>query len=310
MTSSPQKSLYTQIPGRSIPLGDSTEVPVCTPEFRKSNGSYLKKRGLYLLNRFLRKGCFETVGSPWLPGFWILSASEAASLVRSKGLRANSLNVVITSAPVVDQNWRSFKGEPLMVIENVWSSFEEYAVSMKKKYRQRLRKALQLDSVLEKRWLDAAHYEDCAALLEATLMDKVVVLPGDLTLLLERFEGMFETDFQIEGFYDQGRLVAFISTVRDGDTLRAMHYGAAVDAPANMYSFAMFSVIQRGIEAGVSKINLGRTATEIKSTYGAVPEHNYFSFYTESVLFKSALAVAARRYTPKDFELRSPFKDE
>jgi hypothetical protein len=77
-----------------------------------------------------------------------------------------------------------------------------------------------------------------------------------------------------------------------------------------MYSFAMFSVIQRGIEAGVSKINLGRTATEIKSAYGAVPEHNYFSFYTESMLFKSALAVAARRYTPKDFELRSPFKDE
>lgn len=303
-----QNSLFTQIPGRNIHLSDNTEVPVCTPEFRKSNGSYLKKRGLHLLNKFLRKGCFETVGSPWLPGFWVMTEHEALALASDSGLRANSLNLVITSEPMHAAHWCSFRGEPLMVIENRWKSFDEYGGAMKKKYRQRLKKAMELDAQLEKRWLDESYHEACATLLEQTLMDKVVVLPQDLTALLGRFKSMFGADFQLEGFFKNGELIAFISTIKDGDTLRAMHYGAAVDAPANMYSYAMFSVIQRGIESGTTKINLGRTATEIKSTYGAIAEENYFSFYTQSILFKSALNLAKHRYTPKTFELRSPFK--
>ena len=167
---------------------------------------------------------------------------------------------------------------------------------------------MELDAQLEKRWLDESYHEACATLLEKTLVDKVVVLPQDLTALLGKFNSMFGADFQLEGYFNNGELMAFISTIKDGDTLRAMHYGALSTAPVGMYSYAMFSVIQRGIESGTIKINLGRTATEIKSTYGAKAEENYFSFYTQSILFKSALNLAKHRYTPKTFELRSPFK--
>jgi len=310
MTLTTQKSLYTRLPGRYLRIDDSqVEIPVCTPEFRKSNGSYLKKRGLHLLNRFLQKGRFETVGSPWLPGFWVMNQSESLALARNEELRPNSLNLVITSEPVEGPNWHSFLGEPLMLLENNWTTFEEYAGGMKKKYRQRLRKAMALGETLEKRWLNTEDYKECAVLLEHTLMDKVVVLPEDLEELLQRFREMFGDAFRIQGFYRGGELMAFISTISDGSILRAMHYGAREDAPHHTYSFAMFSVIERGITQGYRTINLGRTATEIKSTYGAVPSSNYFSFYTRNVFFKSILRVAALRYTPKKFELRSPFKE-
>ena len=70
----------------------------------------------------------------------------------------------------------------------------------------------------------------------------------------------------------------------------------------------MFETIHRGIEGGFDEINLGRTATEIKSTYGAVARENYFSFYTGRPLLKMILRAAKKRYKLKEYTLRSPFK--
>lgn len=308
MNSIQEKSVISLIPGRIIRIDEATEVPVCTPEFRKSNGSYLKRRGLVLLNRFLQTGYFETIGSPWFPGFWMLSKQEALQLSAQKTLSASSLNLVITDEPVREGDWFSFKGEPFMVVENEWDSFEDYADSMKKKYRARLKKAIRLEEQVEIKVLDTQHIPSCALLLERTLMDKVVVLPRNLEVLLERYNEVFSEKFVLHGFFVKEELVGFLSTVRDGDTLRAMHYGSGANAPEGMYSLAMFNVIRYGIELGVNHINLGRTATEIKSTYGAVAHENYFSFFTTNRFFRVLLKVASKRYKSKEYVLRSPFK--
>jgi len=63
-----------------------------------------------------------------------------------------------------------------------------------------------------------------------------------------------------------------------------------------------------GIEGGYQKVSLGRTATEIKSTYGAEPEVNYFSFYSANWFFRVMLKLAQNRYKPKSYILRRPFK--
>ena len=87
-----------------------------------------------------------------------------------------------------------------------------------------------------------------------------------------------------------------------------MHYGAFDEAPDGLYSLLMFEVIHRGIEGGFAEINLGRTATEIKSTYGAQARENFFSFYTNKPVLRMILKVAYKRYRPKSYTLRSPFK--
>lgn len=308
MHSIQEKSVISQIPGRVIHLNENLDVPVCTPEFRKSNGSYLKRRGLLLLNRFLQKGCFETIGSPWFPGFWMLSRAQALEFNVDQKLNDSSLNLVVTHEPMNDDRWFSFKGEPFMVVENEWSSFEQYADTMKKKYRARLKKAMRLEEQVDIRVLDEEHYSSCAMLLERTLMDKVVVLPRNLESLLQRYKEVFSEKFVLHGFFVQDELVGFISTVEDGQTLRAMHYGAGEAAPEGMYSLAMFHVIRYGIGLGLQHINLGRTATEIKSTYGAVAHENYFSFFTGNRFFRILLKIASKRYKAKEYVLRSPFK--
>ena len=62
------------------------------------------------------------------------------------------------------------------------------------------------------------------------------------------------------------------------------------------------------LQGGFNEINLGRTATEIKSTYGAVARDNYFSFYTTKPLLKLVLRIAKKKYQPKEYTLRTALK--
>tara|TARA_B100000795_G_C22724374_1_gene408817 strand:- start:241 stop:1179 length:939 start_codon:yes stop_codon:yes gene_type:complete len=306
-----EKSILTHVQGRIVQYDNNTKgLPICIPKFRRSSGSYLKKRGLKMINAFVRKGVLEVVGSPWLPGFWVQKPEVLQSLVRSLNFKLPKLLMGVSDTPVSQKNWTSFRAEPFMVLDNRWNSFQEYMDSMKTKYRSRLKKATRFKDGYD--IVELEHNENnitwCAGMLERTLTDKVAVLPIDLKELIIRFRVWFKEDYKIFGIHDKGELKGFISVVEDGECLRAMHYGTLKSNPDMMYSLAMFHVIEYGIEHGFKRINLGRTATEIKSTYGAQAAENHFSFYTRNVLLKFALYIAKRTYVPKEYKVRSPFK--
>ena len=306
-----EKSISTHVQGRIVQYDNNTAgLPICIPKFRRSSGSYLKKRGLKMVNALVRKGVLEVVGSPWLPGFWIQKPEVLQSLVRSLNLKLPILLMGVSDTPVSEKNWTSFRAEPFMIVDNKWNSFQEYSDSMKTKYRSRLKKAMRFKDGYETVELEQNenNITRCAGMLEKTLTDKVAVLPIDLSELIIRFKVWFKGDFKIFGIHDKGELKGFISVVEDGECLRAMHYGTLKSNPDMMYSLAMFHVIEYGIEHGFKQINLGRTATEIKSTYGARAAENHFLFYTRNVLLKLVLYVAKRTYVPKEYTLRSPFK--
>ena len=163
---------------------------------------------------------------------------------------------------------------------------------------------------LEERILmpDEDDFSTAAQLLTTTLTDKVVAMPENLGWLLELYQAGFGSSFKIHGFFLEDRLIGFLSIVEDGTLLRAMHFGSSDSSPNDFYSYAMFYVIRLGIEGGYQKVSLGRTATEIKSSYGAEPEENYFSFYSENWFFRGLLKLAQKRYQPKSYILRRPFK--
>ena len=284
-----------------------------TPELRRSSGKYLTLRGLRLTNAIIRKDILQVAGSPWLPGFWNLSAEKAeVALQAFKGQGASCrLFLSFTDAPVRSKGWHSYKGDPYMVLPISWSSFDEYVADMKKKYLARVRKVQKSNEGIRVEVLpkEGPQFEQCVAMLEATLKDKVVALPGNLEHLLRTFNRCFGGAFKLFGFYSGEKLVGFISCIEDGPVLRAMHFGQSDDAPEDFYSHAMFTLIGHGITTGVQKVHLGRTATEIKSTYGAVPEENYFSFYSSSRFFQFLMRLADRYYRPKAYTLRSPFGD-
>ncbi len=284
------------------------ELFITTPSFRQGNASFLKSRGLQLLNAMAALKV-QVLGSFWLPGMHIYSANDIQSIPTIGALPKSLLFVGATTEPVNNYNWYSFKGDPLMVVENRWGSVEDYVNSFKKKYRARYRKAMELGSTVETFYVNQPDdFEDCCQMFQSTLAPKVAALPENLSLLLEGFGSWFGEDYKVLAAKQDGRIIGFIGYLKDGEVLRAMHYGAIEDAPGGLYSLLMFEVIHRGIEGGFSEINLGRTATEIKSTYGAVARDNYFSFYTTKPLLKLVLRIAKNRYQPKGYILRSALK--
>ena len=308
-----ENAIIGKLPGRLITLEDGVLLPLTQPLVRRSSGQYARQRRLAVLNRWIRKGILQVVGSPWLPGFWVLPPEDATrALVAIKQERLPvKLLLAVTGEPMsAKKNWYSFKADPLMTVAVQWTSFESYGQEMKKKYRARLNKALKSNADVEVRVLSAneAEFTKAAQLLAATLTDRVVAMPENLAWLLAMYQECFGSSFKMHGFFLHGILIGFISTVEDGKLLRAMHYGSSDNSPNDFYSYTMFYAIRLGIEGGFEKVSLGRTATEIKSTYGAEPEENYFSFYTENWFFRWLLKLAQNRYQPKSYVLRSPFK--
>jgi predicted N-acyltransferase len=305
----PKSSTLSKLPGRIyLHPTSGEELLITTPSFRQGNASFLKSRGLQLLNA-LAAMKVQVLGSFWLPGMHVYTSDEIKGIPSIHGLVKTSLFVGTTSEPVLENNWYSFKGDPLMVVENCWENVDQYVDSLKKKYRARYRKAMELAATVETFYVDShSDFEDCCEMFQHTLAPKVAALPQDLSLLLEGFGSWFGEDYKVLAAKQDGRIIGFIGYLSDGEVLRAMHYGAAGDAPNGLYSLLMFKVIHRGIEGGFKEINLGRTATEIKSTYGAVARENYFSFYTTKPLLKLVLRIAKKKYQPKEYILRSALK--
>lgn len=280
-----------------------------SPTFRKGNASALKRRGLGFINA-LAKMKVQVLGSFWLPGLHIYTAHSLKSLVSVNGIHPRKILVATTSEKIELQNWFSLKGDPFMIVENRWKTVDQYAASLKKKYRARYKKALALKNQLD--FVEIESKEGlikCSELLAQTLESKVVALPKDISSLIEGFKEWFGSDYLVVGAFSQGDVIGFIGYIKTPTALRAMHYGATSNAPDGLYSALMFEVIERGIQLEVLEINLGRTATEIKSTYGAVPRDNYFSFYTRNPIMKCVLSVVQWRYKPKEYILRAPFKE-
>lgn len=305
----PKSSKFSQMPGKVLSHPKTgEELLFSAPSFRKGNSSFLKSRGLQLLNA-LAALKVQVVGSFWLPGMHLFTPEQLEDMRTIPGVPNHSLFVGTSDAPVAAKNWYSFQGDPLMVVENRWDSVEEYVASFKKKYRARYRKAMELNESLETFYVSSEQdFQECCAMFQATLAPKVAALPDNLSVLLEGFGHWFGDSYQVLAAQKNGQIVGFIGYLKDGNVLRAMHYGALDEAPDGLYSLLMFEVIHRGIEGGFAEINLGRTATEIKSTYGAQARENFFSFYTNKPVLRMILKVAYKRYRPKSYTLRSPFK--
>ena len=71
----------------------------------------------------------------------------------------------------------------------------------------------------------------------------------------------------------------------------------------------MYDLIQYSIFNKKKTINIGRTATEIKSTLGAVPIENSFVLFTKSIILRFLLNLYTNYiHKTQVYTLRNPFK--
>lgn len=298
---------------------NGTTFPVSFMELSKPTGKYVYRVFIKLFNLFGRKGYIRIIGNACAPGiaFPNLSNIKAKELL---GSTENNCGVLIANV-LGNEKYElgtTIPAEPFMVIrlmENL-NTIQDYLQLFSSKYRVRAQKVLKnsndiiakpLHDLPPNKWI-----AQCGQLLYHSLQDKTIAIGQNLSQLIHCYQKSLGSNFKVLGYYLDGKIVGFISFIQDDKMIHATHLGIDMQLPLNysLYQRMMYDLVSYSIENKITFINLGRTATEIKSTIGAVPVENSFIIFTKN----PALHFINKFYTKyihkkPEYILRNPFKN-
>jgi hypothetical protein len=215
-------------------------------------------------------------------------------------------------------DYSSFLVEPNMIIEldKKWKCFDDYLAAMTSKYRKRakaiikksqtvVRKELSYEEILENRkrimeLYDAVHLKAKFRLASLTI---------DYFADMKR---MLPDNFTLTAYYVDGKMAAFRTTFIDGHSTEAHFVGLdyKINPQHDIYFNMLYDYAKEGIERGVSKVYLGRTASEIKSTLGAKAYDLTCYVRHRNPLSNRIIRPFIDYLKPSEWIPRNPFKDE
>lgn len=196
-----------------------------------------------------------------------------------------------------------------------WRQFDDYLNSLHSKYRVRARRAFRLLDGVRTRELSLEEirhregelyglYQQVAASVEFNMA----------TLDPEYFFGLKEEmgdAFHLIGYFLEGRLLGFYSTIENGEELEAhfMGFDQQYNRDYQLYLNMLFDMIGMGIGLGVRYISFARTAMEIKSSVGAVAEDLKCYIRHRSPVVHALIRPLVKWLQPSlEWEPRHPFK--
>ena len=177
-------------------------------------------------------------------------------------------------------DYASMHVEPNMIItlQPEWHSFDDYKNALKSKYRVKANKADSKSGTLEAKLFTEkdikTHKNELQDLYQNTINNadfNAQILNLDTYINLKK---AFNEKFIVKGYFLEGKLVGFLSAMQNKTNLDAHFIG--IDYSHNkkyaIYPRILNDYVRLGIATKSHQINLGRTASEIKSTLGAEPE--------------------------------------
>lgn len=213
-------------------------------------------------------------------------------------------------------NYYSFNVEPNMVlhINEGWRSFDDYLEAMKTKYRVKAKRALMLSNDIE---VKKTTVKDIKFLLpQITALYKKVSNRADFNLgdfNLETYMSLknkLGDNYILKTFWYREKLVGFMSGLINPNSLDAHFVG--IDYELNkglaIYQKMLYSYVTIAIESRLSIINFGRTASEIKSSIGAVPQDLTCYIRHKKSITNKFLKPFLNYIEPKPFKQKKPFK--
>lgn len=176
------------------------------------------------------------------------------------------------------EGFSEFNIEPNMIVDipGGLNSIDDYVALFSKKYRKRARTIFESKAELEERELkeeDLLNYKARMFALYEGIFEqakfKLLKLPEDYFI---RVKSQFRELFHVKGFFLGEELLAFGSCFSMPDGNMEAHYigfDYALNLKYNLYQNLLYSLIGEAIRKKSKWVNLGRTASEIKTTVGA-----------------------------------------
>ena len=212
--------------------------------------------------------------------------------------------------------YSEIKVEPNMIVQldSQWKTFEDYKNILKSKYRVKANKADSTSNDLETRLFTEHDFETYKDELQALYQNTITNASFNAQVLnlntYIHLRASFKDDFIVKAYFLENKLVGFLTALVDKNALDAHFIG--LDYKLNkshaIYPRILNDYIRIGIQKQVTSINLGRTASEIKTTIGANPLELNCYIKHKNLFLNSLIKPFFRRIKIKEFKQHSPFK--
>jgi predicted N-acyltransferase len=213
-------------------------------------------------------------------------------------------------------SYNPFSVEPNMMLQlnESWQTFDDYLAAMKTKFRVKAKKAFKQSAPLKIENIDIENIEGKVA--EMTTLYKKVAASSNFNLgnfNLETYKDLKEKlgeNYILKAFYLDEKLVGFMSGIINNTSLDAHFVG--IDYQLNreyaIYQRMLYDYIEIAINKKLKTINFGRTASEIKSSVGAVPQDLTMYLRHKKRITNRILKLFLQRIQPTPFQQKFPFK--
>ncbi len=215
-----------------------------------------------------------------------------------------------------DYNYHPFSVEPNMVLtlDNSWKNFEDYLAAMKTKFRVKAKKAMQLSSCIKVENITSKNIE--SQLPKMSELYQKVATNATFNLAdfnLETYKDLKENlgeNYILKSYWLDDQIVGFMSGIINNNSLDAHFVG--IDYKLNreyaIYQRILYDYIEIAINKTLKTINFGRTASEIKSSVGAVPQDLTMYLRHKKRITNRILKLFLQRVQPTPFRQNFPFK--
>lgn len=205
------------------------------------------------------------------------------------------------------KGYTEFEIQPNMVLELPFRSFDEYLQAMSTKYRTRAKRAFKKLDGIEKREL--THPEILAELPVIYRLYKDIANNAGFNMVdlnehyLAALKKDFGDHFTMNAYYLDGKLLAFYTTIQNGEELEAhfLGYEKSLNHDYQLYLNILYDIVAAGISSESKHIVFARTALEIKSSVGAVAHDLYCYLRHQNTM--------ANRFVPTILDYLKPVEE-
>ncbi|CAI8385534.1 MAG: Uncharacterised protein [Polaribacter sejongensis] len=215
-----------------------------------------------------------------------------------------------------DYKYHPFSVEPNMMLQLDlnWLNFDDYLAALKTKFRVKARKVFKqsnnirieevtLKNIDQKLPKMTALYEKVASRAGFNLEDFNLETYKDL-------KEKFGDDYILKTYWLEKEIVGFMSGIINNKSLDAHFVG--LDYQLNrshaIYQRMLYNYIEIAINKKLKIINFGRTASEIKSSIGAVPQDLTMYLRHKKRITNKILKLFLQRVQPTPYQQKFPFK--
>lgn len=219
---------------------------------------------------------------------------------------------------LINQGYRRIPTLPVMrfTLNPQWITFEDYTGALASKYRIRTKAARKkFAPIITENWTAEKiqeHELEINALYQHVFSKarfRLYRINSDYFIKLKIELG---ANFQFKAYLHDGKLIGFttffIGRFQSDAHLIGIDYSA--NKQFSLYQNMLYDYIEAGIHAQTQSIDFGRTAMEIKSTIGAVPEESHVLVKMRNPLLNGLACLLMDSSSPEPWIQRHPFRED